>query len=298
MPGSVLELAVPMVSMDTSTTLDPRLALSAEFTEAVRRHVDGVATGEDMKLLRANEKLWIRALYRLLDDIAELIDDVRVAVRWRQRAQVIADLESDYRAVDAALTDLAGPPQESLRTRRRTGVSSPPGATSRFGVSQSPDAASGIVELQLSWIPGRVIAWAAGPGCGAEGAGEVLRRLRDTGAVTVEWEEHRMVKLDDGTRAEAVSAGIDSCLGWLVALGESAESDGIGASVSWLGLVTALAVRLTAQGRIVPQLKKLRRWPGSSDDEAARSGKNSPSKNAGAMAGFGVRWVPALVGAE
>ena len=105
-------------------------------------------------------------------------------------------------------------------------------------------------------MPGRVIAWAAGSGRSPEAAPEVLKRLRDAGAGTVEWSEHRPVKLGGGTRAETVSAPIESCLGWLVALGAAAEEDGIGASVSWLGLVAALAVRLAAQGRMVPQLKK------------------------------------------
>ena len=255
------------------------MALSADFAEAVRRHVDGLASDADLALLEANTRLWVRALYRLLDDVAESVDAIRATVRGHQRAVIVADLEEDYRAIDAVLTTLAGPPQAPLEN------------------GASADARdTGRLELQLSWVPGRIIAWAAGPGRPAESAPDLLRRLRDTGAGTVDWSPHRPVKIGGGARAETVSAPIESCLGWLVALGEAAEQDGIGASVSWLSLVAALAVRLAAQGRMVPQLKKVRRryrpdepnGDGSSDTVAARSDS----------ATYVVRWAPALVEAD
>jgi len=254
------------------------LALSADFTEAVRRHVDGLASDADMALLEANTRLWVRALYRLLDDVAESIDAVRATVRGHQRALIVADLENDYRAVDAVLTKLAGPPRAPLEN------------------GASADArGAGIVELQLSWVPGRVIAWAAGSGRTPEAAPEVLKRLRDAGAGTVEWSEHRPVKLGGGTRAETVSAPIESCLGWLVALGAAATDDGIGASVSWLGLVAALAVRLAAQGRMVPQLKKVRRRYRPDDEAGGTNGAPATAATRGDNASYAVCWTPALV---
>ena len=253
------------------------MALSADFAEAVRRHVDGLASDADSALLEANTRLWVRALYRLLDDVAESIDSVRATVRGHRRALIVADLEDDYRAIDAVLAKLAGPPRAPLEN------------------GSSPDARSaGIVELQLSWVPGRVIAWAGGPGRSAEGAAEILQRLRAAGAGTVEWSEHRPVKLGGGARAEAVSAPIESCLGWLVALGEAAEEDGIGASVSWLGLVAALAVRLAAQGRMVPQLKKVRRRYRPDDETDVANGAAAAAGQAGSAC-YAVRWAPALV---
>ena len=255
------------------------MALSADFAQAVRCHVDGLASDADLALLEANTRLWVRALYRLLDDVAESIDGVRATVRGHQRALIVADLEDDYRAIDAVLAKLVGPPRAPLEN------------------GSSKDARSaGIVELQLSWVPGRVIAWAAGPGRTAEGAPEVLKRLRDAGAGAVEWSVHRPVTLGGGARAEAVSAPIESCLGWLVALGEAAEEDGIGASVSWLGLVAALAVRLAAQGRMVPQFKKVRRR-----SPPRRRGRRRQRRRASAAAeradsaAYAVRWAPALV---
>ncbi|MCY4665063.1 MAG: hypothetical protein OXC00_10385, partial [Acidimicrobiaceae bacterium] len=208
------------------------MALSTDFAEAVRRHVDGLASDADLALLKANTRLWVRALYRLLDDVAESIDAVRATVRGHQRALIVGDLEEDYRAVDAVLATLVGPPRAPMENGTR---------------ADSRDA--GRLELQLSWVPGRIIAWAAGPGRSAVSGPDVLRRLRDAGAGTVEWSQHRPVKVPGGARAEAVSAPIESCLGWLVALGEAAEEDGIGSSVSWLGLVAARAVRLPAAGR-------------------------------------------------
>ncbi|MYE57477.1 MAG: hypothetical protein F4X30_10440, partial [Acidimicrobiaceae bacterium] len=82
------------------------MALSPDFAEAVRRHVDGSASDADLALLEANTRLWVRALYRLLDDVAESIDAVRATVRGHQRALIVADLENDYRAIDAVLTKL------------------------------------------------------------------------------------------------------------------------------------------------------------------------------------------------
>ena len=254
------------------------MALSADFAQVVRRHVDGLASDADLALLEANTRLWVRALYRLLDDVAESIDGVRATVRGHRRALIVADLEDDYGAIDAVLAKLVGPPLAPLRN------------------GSSRDARSaGIVELQLSWVPGRVIAWAAGPGRTAEGAPEVLTRLRSAGAGTVEWTEHRPVKLSGGARAEAVSAPIESCLGWLVALGEAAEEDGTGASVSWLGLVAALAVRLAAQGRMVPQLKKVRRRYRPDDEADGANGAVPAAAGRADSASYAVRWAPALV---
>jgi hypothetical protein len=78
-------------------------------------------------------------------------------------------------------------------------------------------------------------------------------------------------------------APIGSTLGWLVAQRVSADGDGTGATVPWLGLTTALAVRLTAQGRMVPRLKKLRRRDEGGDKDTST---------------FRVQWEPALMDPE
>ena len=301
-----------MVKTDVPTTLDPRLALSAEFVATVRRHVDGVASGADLKILQANERLWIRALYRLLDDIAESIDNVRVAIRGYQRARVVKDLESEYRAVDTVLTSLVGPPYSLSNGRKKKIASSTLANKTESPLDGVASKTAPSTRLQLSWMPGRVIAWAAKPGGHFESSRDILERLNETGASTIDWQEYRQVKLKDGSRADSVSTDLGSCLGWLVALGKTTANNNLGASVSWLGLVTALAVRLTAQGRVVPQLKKLRRLPsrsasssknnntrvrsreslGSSPDS---TGKSCDTRNHMVKAGFAVRWMPILM---
>ena len=264
-----------MVTTTATATLDPHLAMSSDFSEVVRRHVDGRADDEDLALLQANTRLWVRALYRLLDDVGESIDSVKTSVRGHQRALIVADLEEDYRAIDAVLASLVGPPTAPVQNG--------PGLEA---------AESGVVELQVSWVPGRVIAWAAGAGMPSENVAQVLDRLRATGADAVEWNEHAPVRLPGRGRAEAVSAPIASCLGWLVALGEAAEQRGVGPSVSWFGLVAALAVRLAAQGRIVPQIKKVRRRVRPEQAPGAGNGASAPAAD---HASFEVRWAPALV---
>jgi superfamily II DNA or RNA helicase len=257
-------------SRDIATTMkpDPVLAMSDEFERIVRRHVDGLATREEEALLAGNEKLWIRALYRLLDDVAETIDDTRTTVKGHQRATIVRDLETDYEDIERVLTRLVGPAQSPI-------------------VDETAQAEEiGTVQLQLSWVPGRVIAWAGGPGVRPEGAAEIIERLREAGAGSVEWEEHRDVMLPSGGRADAVSASLESCLGWLVALGTMADDETAGASVAWMGVTAALAVRLAAQGRMVPQLRKLRRR--KRGDEETKSDQST----------FSVRWAPALVDAE
>ena len=199
--------------------------------------------------------------------MAETIDDVRSTVKGHQRAMIVADLESDYADIERILTKVVGPAQAPLADEGIEGEE------------------VGTVQLQLSWVPGRVIAWAGGPGVRAESTDQIIERLRDAGAGSVEWEEHRPVKLPSGGRADAVSAPVESCLGWLVALGATGDDETVGASVAWLGVTAALAVQLAAQGRMVPQLRKLRRRRRS--EEEAKSD----------LATFTVRWVPALVDA-
>ena len=309
-----------MVKTDIPATLDPCLALSTEFVEAVVRHVDGVVSDNDAKMLQDNKKLWVRALYRLLDDIAESIDDVRIAVRGHQRALIINDLESEYKAVDAVLTKLIGPPQAHQQpdiVSKSTSRESEPESITRQSKSDSVTSTeiSDTLTLQLSWMPGRIIAWAAAPNGNSETKQNVLKRLHRTGAAAIDWEEYRRVKLDGNNRADSVATNLESCLGWLVALGETAKSKDIGVSVAWLGLVATLAVRLVAQGRIVPQLKKLRRIPAVASArsvETIQKAQNTVNNNTNRIAntaqekakskvgraGFMMHWVPVLVEAE
>ncbi|MCP4225913.1 MAG: hypothetical protein GY773_21470, partial [Actinomycetia bacterium] len=230
--------------------------------------------------MTANQRSWVAALLRLYDDAQMALDDISREVRGPERAIVLADFESELHLIDGMLTKLVG---------------AAPGASGKKASSNSQVGESGDPQLQLSWIPGRVVAWSAGHDASPETSDELLERLSAAGAGAVGWEEHASVRLPQGGRADAVSVPIGASLGWLVALGQTADDDATGASVAWLGLVTALAVRLVAQGRMVPQLKKARRASrqGAKQDDNAKA-----SKAQGASGTFGVRWVPALVDTE
>ncbi len=244
-----------------------------EFLQLVQSHLDGMATETEVELLKSNEKSWVAALLRLLDTVDLAIERVEKQLKGPERALVISDFESEARRIDDVLTELVGPPTETKESDNE---------------SRSPEQATvseGIAQLQLSWTAGRVVAWASGHGAESDTEEELLERLKAAGAGTVGWEPHNPVKIPGQGKADAVSAPIGASLGWLVALGTTADDDASGASVAWLGKVTALAVRLVAQGRTLPQLKK------------ARKSRNAP-KTDDKVSAFEVKWVPALVDHE
>jgi len=260
-------------------------------------------------------------LFRTLDDRRRTLEDLRRRLTGVERELVVADFEDDVRRVAAVLREVTGLPLDDWGQEVAAGSLPGAGPGPAAPVEADEEEAEeppGVVQLHLSWTPGRLVAWAAGRNAEPEPADAVLARLRALGAGTVAWEEHRAVKLPDGGRAEAVSTPIGSVLGWLVALRSSGpaadmasgpaadmasdatadmasgpagadpgseEVPPVGVGATWLGLVAALAVRLAAQGRMAPQLKKARRQP-----EERRGG--------GDRGAFEVRWVPALVDEE
>ena len=251
-----------------------------EFVDLVQDHLDGLASPETTALLQAHPKAWAAALLRLLDAVDLAIERLEQTLKGRERSMVLADFEREYQRIDELLTELIGPPTE------RSG-SAPTRPTEP--APSIPEA--GLTQLQLSWSPGKVVAWAAGHEAPSGSESEVRERLAAAGAGTIDWESHHSIKVPGQGRADAVSAPIEACLGWLVALSTTAEDDTTGPSVAWIGQVTELAVRLAAQGRAVPQIKKSRRprHQGSGDGGA-------PKRNgADAASVFEVRWVPALV---
>ncbi len=242
-----------------------------EFIQLVQFHLDGTASEADIDLLQNNRGAWVAALLRLLDDVDLAIERIDKTLKGSERSMVLADFESEYQRIDDVLTELVGPP--TVREPTADGDGQKPAA---------PVEGEGLTQLQLSWSPGRVVAWASGPGAESASEAELRERLRAAGAGTVGWESHNPVKVPGQGKADAVSAPIEASLGWLVALGTTTDDETTGPSVAWLGLVTALAVRLVAQGRAVPQLKKSRRP------------RNAPKGN-DKLSTFEVRWMPALV---
>ena len=248
-----------------------------------------MASEADLALLSANPKSWTAALLRLYDDAVEALDTVGRQVRGRERAIVMADFEADLRRIDEALTQLIGPP---LRGRA---------ANSEQAENVIADPNVGVAQLQLAWIPGRVVAFAAARGASPENNEGIMARLAAAGAGSLGWEEHLPVKLPGNVRADSVSVPIGASLGWLIGLGRTVDDDTTGPSVAWLGKAASLAVRLVAEGRMVPQLKKARRSSPASNDTADTNAKNRASNTNGdgdapeISTHFGVRWAPALI---
>ena len=243
----------------------------------MQAHLDERATDDQVAILERFPTDWVRVLYRLLDRADGVIEDARRTAPRRERSVIIEDFDREAYRIDEVITSLIGPPSEDELLpagQRAKGKGAKPGARQ--------ETEPGITQLQLSWEPGVIVAWAGGRNAPTDDTASVRARLEAAGGGSIPWEEHHPVRLIDGSKAESLVAPIGSTLGWLVAQRVSADDDGIGATVPWLGLTTALAVRLAAQGRMVPRLKKLRRR-----DDAGKD-----------VSTFKVNWEPALIDPE
>jgi hypothetical protein len=267
-----------VTTIDSSTTTEhptPRVDDST-FDLYVELEADDLATPEQLAVLDADPHGWRASLLRLLVDADEHLLAAR-RLPGEERDQVVADAEHTHRILTDALLRLTG--------ERRP---APPGLGQHVqGNGQShrePETIEpGVVRLQLSWEPGRVVAWAGGPGRPTATAEEVAKHLAAAEAPSGPWTGHQDVNVPGGDKASAVSAPVGEVLGWLVAAGSGDVRDDVGPSVRWLGKVAMWAVELAARGAMVPVLRQRRRRSGSSR---------------GDHASYAVRWTPALVDPE
>ncbi len=243
-----------------------------EFEDLVQAHLDGAAGPGAEEILGTRRNDWVRVLLRRLDETDQSLEDLRHRLSGPERDLVVADFEEERGRIDEVLTALIGPAEPVPKGPE-------PKAAEATEVTDLPP------QLQLSWTPGRIIAWSANRGGATEPHEQLLARLEKAGGATVGWETHQRIRLPEGARVDTVAAPIGTCLGWLVALGTAEPDDSMGASARWLGSVAALAVRLAAQGRMVPTLKKARR---PAVEGSLPNGFSS----------FEVRWVPALINAD
>jgi superfamily II DNA or RNA helicase len=240
-----------------------------QFDLYVGAEADGDATPEQLAVLEADPPAWRASLLRLLRDAEAHLTSAR-SLRGKERDQVVADLTSERHRLAAAwarLTNEPGSPDGTDRGTRR----------------DRPDdeaVGDGVTRLQVSWEPGRVVAWAAGPGAPSADSDTVLSMLTAAGAPSSGWIPHGVVVLPGGSTADAVGTPVGEVLGWLVAAGAGQAGDDVGPSVRWLGRVAIWAVELTAQGAVVPLLRQRRRGTGNSN---ASTGS------------YSVRWTPALI---
>ncbi len=265
-----------------------------DIQELAQAHLDGFASASDQALLEANEEQWIIALRALRHEVQERIERLGRELTGPERTLVLSDFEGERDRIDEVLVELTGerpvvpptpmPPGSNGRHRApRPSRSQQQG--SREQDAKAPDTPHDDTpkvphpQLQLSWQRGDVVAWGAGGEHPPEPAEAVRERLVAAGASADTWEPTDPISLPDGRTADALVAPLRQSLGWLVSLSSTAEDDQLGVSVTWMGLVAALAVRLVAQGRMVPQLKKV------GDAPANRSY-------------FAVRWEPTLIDHE
>jgi superfamily II DNA or RNA helicase len=251
----------------TSTATRPYTV--AGWQRLAQAHLDGLADDAVVTMLEAHREEWVTALERLLERTDATLARLRETVTGPERPLVLEDFGAERARVAAQLQALTG------KDHTRSADEEEPGEPE---VEAETTLEPGITQLQLSWTAGQLVAWAAGRGTDAEASEEVLARLSAAGAATGAWQPSKPVSLPEGGTAEALEAPISAALGWLVGLAGTAEDDAFGPSATWLGLVATLAVRLVAQGRMVPQLEKVGGRQGNSGRGA-----------------FAVRWAPTLI---
>ena len=253
----------------TSPPAAPTEVSAWQFDLYVSAEADGVATPHEVAVLEADRLGWHASLARLLRETDEHLASART-LPGKERDQVVADLTADRRRLAAARTRLMGDPRGDVETRR----------PARDDDEDDEPVEPGVVQLQVCWEPGRVVAWAAGPGTPTADADEVMEMLAVAGAPSSGWLRHSGVPLPGGLSAEAFTLPIGEVLGWLVAAGADQAGDAIGPSVRWLGRVAIWAVELTARGSMVPLLRQRKRGSGGTRD---------------VNGSYSVRWTPALI---
>lgn len=252
-----------------------------EFQRLAQAHLDGLATDRDLEHLQANEDHWVSALRALRQEVLQTLDRVRREVRGPERPLVIEDFEGELERIDEALGELVH--EEPEPAASAPAEQAPPSSGAADDTDASDDEQPGpevrTPQLQLSWNRGQIIAWIAGLE-GEPGTEDDIKAQLDAAGVGTGWQSGDRIPLPGGKgRARSLSAPVAATLGWLVSLGATGDDESVGASVSWIGLAAGLAVRLVAQGRMVPQVQKV-------------------GDAAGNRSHFAVRWEPTLIDAD
>jgi hypothetical protein len=247
--------------------------------QLAQAHLDGTATDADLDVLEAWEHDWVEALEVLHRDVRATLSRLAKELTGPERDLVLEDFEDERRRIVDALIDLGADPEPSPQPATKAARTPEPTAGTPAPERRRRTPPVDHPQLQLSWSRGRVVAWAASEGHDPEDAEAVRGRLTAAGATATAWEDDERLPLPSGVKADTVSATVQTSLGWLVSQGSTADDDQFGASVTWMGLAAALAVRLVAHGRMVPQLVKVGDAPGNRSD-------------------FAVRWEPTLIDAD
>jgi hypothetical protein len=266
-----------------STTTRTVPVAPQEWRELAQAQLDGLASTADLEVLARHQEDWIDALHSLRREVQTTLQRLAREVTGPERQLVLDDFEAERGRIDDMLTELTGaaphaPADGGSRGPRPTEAGAKPRVAADAVDVAAPPARvrPAVAQLQLSWDRGCIVAWTGEEDHEPEPADAVRARLAGAGAMAGAWEARDRVKLPTGQRADALAAPIASSLGWLVSLAGRADDEGLGASATWMGLAAALAVRLVAHGRFVPQLEKVGDAPGN-------------------RSYFGVRWIPTLI---
>ncbi|WP_419553240.1 DEAD/DEAH box helicase [Candidatus Poriferisodalis sp.] len=198
-------------------------ALASMRWEQIARLVWAEAHGSaglaEVATLETDPQRWERVLLDLLDRTEASLSGARRLPRPIRR-QVVRDFEADFSELVAAYERLTGLDATHAPDDTPSGTASDDAPGAAAGPLREPAA------LQLSWQPGRIVAWAAGAGTEPDATERVMDRLVATGAPDSVWRPHPNIKLPEGTSAEAVVADVSDVLGWLVGLDGSVTSPG------------------------------------------------------------------------
>jgi superfamily II DNA or RNA helicase len=195
-----------------------------------------------------------------------------------EREQVLADLRHERRQLAVALHERNG--DEIASDDAAVAVVAAPGAAAPVHPPK-PVEADGPPALHASWVDGRIVVWAGGPGSPAGTSEDLDVLISAAEASAIGWERHAAVPLPSGETAEARSAPIAQTLGWLVGIGNGQVGEQFGGSLRWLGTIAAWGTQLVAEGRMVPVVR-------GSTGAASGAGRSGTGRHR-------VRWVPALV---
>ena len=220
---------------------------SPDLEDAIWSIADGRGSAEDLARLHADERSSRLMLDRLIVDAEGGLASAR-SLAGDERDRVVADLAETLDSLRGALARLRPVTAATPETKRTASV-------------PRDVVEPGEVELQASWVPGRVVVWASGRGATPESHDEVSTRLEAIGGPPLGWELHPAIELPGGVRADALAIPVKDALGWLVAVGSGHGRAGVGAGVVWLAHVALEGVRLAACGSIVPALRVPQRPP-------------------------------------
>src|SRR4249919_1079423 len=120
-----------------------------------------------------------------------------------ERAQVVADLDLEVRRLTDALARQTGEPPRGSEPQRARG---PQKTTVHASAERAPRTKpTGRTQLQVSWEPGRVVAWAGGPNAATGNAKLVRELLAAAGAPNSGWNAHPPIPLSGGVNADALA---------------------------------------------------------------------------------------------